>query len=128
MTAVEFFIPGSVPSAANLRECWPAKARRVKRQRQQAFLLARYGVGLTLAADVQACGGTITLTRCAPRKLDSDNLAGSLKATRDGIASALGVNDGDERIAWRYEQEKCRDGEQQIHVTIEAARVGCGQC
>lgn len=119
---IDFVIPGSVPSAANLRENWHTKARRVKKQREQARLLARFNVGLTLAADVQAFGGTITLTRFAPRKLDSDNLAGSLKAQRDGIASALGVNDGDERIAWVYAQARCRDGEQEVRVAVEARK------
>ena len=116
---IEFLIPGSIPSALNLREHWATKAWRVKKQREQALLLARFNVELTLAADLQARGGVITLTRCAPRQLDSDNLAGALKGTRDGIAVALGISDGDERIAWRYAQERCRDGEQQVRVTIE---------
>lgn len=37
----------------------------------------------------------VTMVRLAPSNgLDSDNLAGSLKAVRDGIADALGTGDG----------------------------------
>ena len=129
---LEFLIPGAVPSTPNLREHWAAKARRVKKQREQSRLLARLNAGLTFSADVMAFGGTVTMTRHSPRKLDSDNLAGSLKATRDGIASALGVNDGDPRVTWRCEQARCRDGEQQIRVTVEVARPAtepaCPKC
>ena len=48
----------------------------------------------------------ITLTRIAPRPLDSDNLARSFKAIRDGIADALKINDGSKRLTWNYEQRK----------------------
>src|SRR5277367_4549020 len=40
----------------------------------------------------------VTITRVGQRKMDSDNLASSLKATRDGIAQALGIDDGDEKV------------------------------
>ena len=59
------------------------------------------------------------MTRCAPRRLDSDNLASACKNARDGIAAALGVDDGDERIEWRYEQEPCKRGEQRVRVVVE---------
>jgi hypothetical protein len=118
---VEFLIPGSVPSASNLREHWAARTRRVKKQREQACLMSRFNISWEYAVWLMAWGGTITLTRCAPRKLDSDNLAGSCKAIRDGIASGLGVNDGDERIMWVYAQEKCQDGDQLVKVSIEVA-------
>ena len=119
---VEFLIPGSFPSVSNLREHWRVKAARVKKQRAEAGLFTVLQVGLTYSADLQAFGGIVTLTRFAPRKLDTDNLAGSLKACRDGIASGLGVDDGDERISWVYAQEKCKNGEQAVRVTVEAAK------
>lgn len=118
----EFVIPGSFPSVANLREHWSVRMRRTKNHRYQATTLTWHNVGLTLSADVQALGGTVTLTRCAPRKLDTDNLAGALKACRDGIAAALGVDDGDPRVAWVYRQEPCKAGEQHVAVTVEAGR------
>jgi hypothetical protein len=49
----------------------------------------------------------VRLTRIGPRKLDSDNVAGACKATRDGVADWLGVDDGDEsRVRWVYAQER----------------------
>lgn len=51
----------------------------------------------------------VHLVRLAPRKLDSDNLAGSQKHVRDAIAKFLGVDDGDEaRITFSYGQEKAK--------------------
>jgi hypothetical protein len=49
-------------------------------------------------------GLTIVLTRIAPRKLDTDNLASGFKAVRDGIAEWLGIDDGDSRLDWQYRQ------------------------
>lgn len=38
--------------------------------------------------------------------MDDDNLAISAKALRDGIAEALGVNDGDRSVVtWEYDQK-----------------------
>ena len=61
---------------------------------------------------------TITLTRVAPRKLDSDNLERSMEAIRDGIADAFGVDDGDDRIEWRYDQRTGRAGKHSVDVEI----------
>jgi hypothetical protein len=119
----EFKIPGSFPSVANLREHWRKKAQRAREQRFDAKVLAVWNVGLTLSADVQAFGGTVKLTRIAPRGLDTDNLASCLKACRDGIADALGLNDGDARVAWLYAQERCRAGSQAVRVEVEAAKI-----
>lgn len=47
---------------------------------------------------------TVLLARIAPRKLDGDNLQGSLKTVRDLVAEYLGVDDADERVAWIYDQ------------------------
>lgn len=46
----------------------------------------------------------VRLVRYGPRRLDSDNLAAAFKPIRDGIADALGVDDGSDRVAWSYEQ------------------------
>jgi hypothetical protein len=127
VSRAEFDIPGSFPSVSNLREHWSMRARRAKRHRYDAELLTTHHAGLPLSADVMAFGGMVTLTRHAPRKLDTDNLAGALKAARDGIAAALGVDDGDPRIEWRYAQAKCKAGEQRVSVVVAAGRpCACG--
>jgi hypothetical protein len=62
------------------------------------FLLASDGEGLARLE--------VTVTRIGPRLFDNDNNVGSAKATRDGIADALGVNDNDPRVTWKNEQRK----------------------
>jgi hypothetical protein len=66
----------------------------------------------------------ITLTRIAPRVLDTDNLASGLKAVRDGVADALGVNDGSSRLTWRYAQERGKPREYAVRVEIQAVPTG----
>lgn len=121
---VSFTIPGHVPSAANLREHWRTRHARTKRQRLVSNVIARAYVGPSHGQALLATGGTVMLTRLAPRPLDSDNLASSLKAHRDGIADALGVDDGDQRIQWVYAQAKCLKGQAAVAVIIGAGRRG----
>jgi hypothetical protein len=68
----------------------------------------------------------VTLTRIAPRKLDSDNLNSAFKAMRDGIADWLCVDDGHESVTWVYAQRKGRKGEYAAEVAIQmpAATMG----
>jgi hypothetical protein len=85
----------------NVREHWRARTRRVKLERSLAALCCR-----SLSKPTQ-WPVTVKLTRLGPRKLDSDNVQGALKATRDGVADWLGVDDGDEsKVLWEYGQEK----------------------
>jgi len=101
-------------SEANQRGHWGKRARRAKKQREAARLLVRAArVVLPKSGPV-----AITLTRIAPRALDTDNLVSGLKAVRDGLADALGVDDGSSRIEWRYAQEKGKPGEYSVRVEI----------
>jgi len=90
-----------VPSAANLREHWAKKARRVKHERGTALMWLR------LHGKFPPWDGrvVVTLTRTGGRNLDSDNLRSAFKAVRDGVADWIGRDDGDERIEWRCEQQ-----------------------
>lgn len=112
-----FEIPDlKVVSEANLREHWAEKARRAKAQREAAgLMMASMGIHHGRPKPPLA----ITLTRIAPRTLDSDNLARSMKAVRDGIADALGVDDGDERITWVYGQRRGAPKTYAVEVKIE---------
>ncbi len=99
-------IPLSLPSAANLREHWAARAKRVKSQRA-AVLLAMPRMKLQRERNWLDLNGklVVTMVRISPRKLDSDNLAFAFKGCRDQVAEQLGINDNSERVAWCYEQE-----------------------
>lgn len=108
-----------IESVANLREHWAKKANRVKLHRQLAWAaLSRFMHLPDSVRDKIA----VTLTRIAPRTLDSDNLASGFKATRDQVADFLKLDDGDPKITWRYEQEKGK--EYKVRVEIEAQEKG----
>jgi hypothetical protein len=50
------------------------------------------------------------LVRCAPGRVDDDNLAGAFKAVRDAVARWLGTDDGPGGgVQWEYAQEKHRE-------------------
>ena len=103
-------LPLKTPSMANLRLHWAAKARVVKQQRE-AVALALCGLPRhTMPAKV-------TLTRLAPRKLDDDNLASSLKGVRDAIAEWMKVDDGSDQYQWVCKQEKSKTACVRIEIT-----------
>ena len=106
-------------SEANLRENWHVKAKRVQTQRQ----ITRVMVGQhrkDWRDDLPGAAYVITLTRVAPRPLDTDNLARSFKAIRDGIADALGTDDSARsNLRWRYAQEKGSPKQYAVRIQIE---------
>lgn len=89
-------LPIQTVSESNSRDHWSKKAARVRRHRAAARALCPV-VPLPCA---------VRLTRLSSRELDDDNLRGALKAVRDGVADALGVDDRDSRVTWLYAQEK----------------------
>lgn len=111
--------PIKVPSAANLREHWAVKARRVKEQRHVTALVLRTKEGAALLKAAEQRPLAVTLTRLSPRLLDGDNLQTSLKAVRDEVAKAIGVDDrdGTEDVWWRYTQEK--NERQGVRIFVE---------
>jgi hypothetical protein len=64
----------------------------------------------------------IGMTRIGQKKLDDDNVRGALKAIRDGIADALGTDDGSECLSWAYAQETDRLM-QGVRITITITEV-----
>lgn len=121
---IVYHVEVKTPSLANSRMHWAKRARIVKTQRQLAK--AETEEALIGSYDCSAhwpifTAATITLTRYAPGvPLDTDNLASSQKAIRDGIADGCRVNDGDKRITWRYDQVRCKRGQEATFVIIQA--------
>lgn len=110
--AIEFSVPCRVVSEQR-RSKWTSQYRRQKQQRQAVYETLQ---ALRLLA-VPPPPYLVTLTKVGP-KMDSDNLAISFKAIRDGIAAdLLALDDGDERIEWRYEQ---RHGPHGVEVRVES--------
>lgn len=113
---MQITLPLRTVSEANRREHWATRARRAKGQRTVTRLevARKLGYGRTPAIDFPVAA---TLTRIAPRALDDDNLRGALKAVRDGVADALGVDDRDPRVEWCYGQRK---GKPAVEINLEA--------
>jgi hypothetical protein len=93
-------MPLRIQSRANLREHWRTRSARDRREkRTTALYLSK--------VEKPALPVKVTLTRLAPRSLDSDNLAISFKAVRDAVAEWLGADDRDgSGITWAYEQAR----------------------
>jgi len=101
-------IPGlHIKNGCNLREHWAARAKRVKRER---FLVgqALWARELLMRRQRPGLPCVVTITRVAPRMLDSDNAVAGCKGVRDEIAAWLGINDNDPRVTWQYAQEKSK--------------------
>ncbi len=111
---VEVDIPIRTVSEANGREHWAIKAKRVKLHRDTAHMVIRHAL-----KGEKPLPCVVTLTRMSPRLLDDDNLRQALKATRDGIADWLGVDDRDPLIRWEYGQIKASKYHA-VRVRIEA--------
>jgi hypothetical protein len=117
MTPIEVTLPIKTVSESNTRCHWAVKARRAKEQRRAAYLatLAEGNKrGVVIPVDSAL---TVTLTHIGPRRRDSDAIPASMKAIRDGIADALGRDDGDPLITWNYAQRK---GDYAVEVRISS--------
>ena len=70
-----YHLPLRLISAANSREHWAARARRVKRERAAAIVVRKHPLPCI-----------VTIKRHGKRLMDGDNLQAACKALRDGIA------------------------------------------
>lgn len=108
-------IPIRTISEANVRSHFHAKAKRVKEQRS----VARWTVGTRWRSVGLPC--VVKLTRVAPKELDDDNLRSALKAIRDGVADALGIDDRDSRVTWDYAQQPAARRRYAVSIEIRKA-------
>jgi crossover junction endodeoxyribonuclease RusA len=112
MTACTILLPIRVVSEANVRGHWAAKAKRVREHRGVARMLV---LARRVRGDIGSPPYLVKLTKVGGRAFDTDNLSSAFKATRDGIAEALGIDDGDvERLRFVYDQI----GEPKVHRVI----------
>lgn len=103
-------LPLRIESVANKREHWAVTAKRTSTHRLAAISIQKH--------KVPPLPCTVTITRIAPKQLDSDNLQSGAKALRDGIADRLGVNDNDPRVTWVYAQERGEPREYAVRIEI----------
>ena len=90
-----------------------SRARRVKAAREAVHWSLK-----TIKKPVLPC--VVLLCRIANSTgLDEhDNLPGSMKPMVDGVAKWLGIDDRDNRVQWRYSQE--RGAEYGVRITVLA--------
>jgi hypothetical protein len=95
-------VPLRLDTLSNAKGHWRTRYSRAKEQRS----IAEFMTWHALRENPVKPPFRITITRIGKRKLDSDNLQGSAKHVRDGIADALQISDGDESAAeWIVLQE-----------------------
>lgn len=98
-------------------------ARAAQRRRERAWSQASMHAALAKAGlraeAMLPC--VVTCTRASSGKgLDShDALPASMKSIVDGIADALGINDGGPSVEWRFRQKTAPRGVAGVLVTIE---------
>lgn len=116
---ITYSIPVKTPNPSNgalgfSRGAALAFARQKAKQRNTARLATLAALGHPQAR------WRVTLTRVSPGRLDAhDNLRSALKACADGVAAALGVDDGGGLVEWVYAQER---GPADVRVGVEVLR------
>lgn len=103
-------LPGHLTSWSNSRGSWQARHRWAQRWRMPAKAMARGALVSGVLSALERGQLEVTLVRVAARALDDDNLRGALKAVRDGVADALGIDDRDPRVTWSYRQDRGPSG------------------
>lgn len=110
-----FFQTGRIINWLNWRGHWRVKQKAVALQRVAGFMQGRCAMAKAglLGYSIEEQGEwvidppfLVKLCRYGPKKLDDgEAVAASLKGYRDGIAQALGVDDGDtDSVKFTYEQ------------------------
>jgi hypothetical protein len=124
-TGLRFFVPVKTVSEANAHEHWRRRQQRAKGQRLAAKLQAMTAERQLELRGVPKPRLVVRLTRVGARRLDSDNLHGSMKHVRDGIADWLGIDDGrDDLVTWEYPPQQTG---KPVGVWVEVEAVGDGQ-
>jgi hypothetical protein len=112
-----FTMPVRVDSHTNSWCGWKATWKKQKTQKNETFVAwnqATRGV----CSCVLSLPCVVRLTRVGQKRLDDDNLRESFKAVRDAIARIIGIDDGDERIKWEYEQVAVGKRVYQVRVEV----------
>jgi hypothetical protein len=108
---MQFELPIKTVSTLNTREHFRVAAKRKALQRAQTRRVVE-------KLPTPQTPAIVCLTRHSAGSLDAhDNLPSAFKHIVDELADWMGVDDGDGRVQWRYEQERCQRG--MTWVTVE---------
>ena len=109
-------------SKANAREHRRVRDQRIIKERQATMAALPHTLfdGTTFAGAItHDRGARVTLSRpYHETPLDDDNIRAAFKAVRDAIADFLGVDDGEDRLHWIYQQTKAE------HVGVKQSKPG----
>lgn len=103
---MKFSVPIRTYSTPNERIHWAVRAKRVKSERRAVaqFWMVAYSILKLRQERLPELPLVVSLTRVGPKLWDSDNNVSGMKGVRDQIAEQLGVDDGDPRVKWVYDQ------------------------
>lgn len=97
-----------------------ARAGEDRKQRKTAFVLTLAAIHKSGYTRADLIPARVTLVRVGAGHLDPhDGLPSAMKRVVDGIADALGVNDGGRFVRWRYGQRKAPPKTYAVEVRIE---------
>lgn len=113
--SASLILPLRTKSLANEHAHWRVRAKRAGAERYTTNVCWYDGGNRRLEPDECAL---VTLTRIAPRDLDSDNLPPSMKSVRDELAACLGLDDRNPRIVWHYQQRRAEKGQERYAVDV----------
>lgn len=113
-------------SEANDRSHW---TMRRKRERTQKSIVWGHLQTAFAKNGIPGLPAVVRLTRIAPRRLDSDNLARAFKAIRDQVATCLlpatagnqsrrWADDSDAQLSWEYDQRQGRPKQHAVCIEI----------
>ena len=108
---IEFELPLRADRNQNARGHWAVTAK--KRASEKAAVAYRLNPNQFRPLLM------VTITRIAPRRMDTDGLVGALKGVRDGIAARLGIDDRSPLVQYFYDQESRKPKEYGVRVRIE---------
>jgi hypothetical protein len=102
------------------------QAKKNREQRRRAQLHTLGALGKARVDRRELIPAIVTISRLSAGQLDDDNLAASIKHVRDGIADALGIDDGGPFVQWRYAQIKVAPKVYAVRVQIEKIATDLG--
>jgi hypothetical protein len=120
-----FSIALHLKSRANVRPTNTRLAAIIERrekttQRKAAWARTVWALQAGRVSPVELVPCHVILARVSAGCLDDDNLAYAFKNVRDGIADALGVDDGSiATVSWEYRQQLGRRGQHSILVGLQ---------
>lgn len=118
------YVPIETVSEANQRGWWKLKEKRRKAQIEAGFLHIVQHISPAMRKRIL----TVQLHRIGPRKLDKDNLAGALKYVQDGVASAIGIDDGNDDVyQWPTQETAPWLYGVRVRLTFDTLKLSTGQ-